>query len=80
METEDGATIEIKNYGYRHGPEDVLETIANGERVAPKSYYMRTHARLETGDRRYEWVYCTLYVGAGARHERSVQLRLFALR
>ncbi len=80
METEDGATIEIKNYGYRHGPGDVLEAIANGERVAPKSYYMRTHARLETGDRRYEWVNRTLFVGAGARHERSVQLRLFALR
>lgn len=80
METEDGATIEIINYGYRHGPADVLDAIARGEKVDPTRYYMRTHARLETGDPRYAWVNRTLFVGTGARFQSSVRVALFAVR
>ena len=80
METHDGATIEIRNYGYRHGPKDVIEAIARGETVDPDSYYMRTHARLESGDPRYAWVNRTLFVGTGARNADSVQIELYALR
>jgi hypothetical protein len=79
IETEDGATIEIKNYGYRHGPAEVLAAIARGEAVDPDSYYMRTHARLETGDPRYDWVNRTLFVGSGARRAGQVVISLFAL-
>lgn len=79
METDDGATIEIINYGYRHGPREVIEAIGRGEQVDPDSYYMRTHARLETGDPRYDWVNKTLFVGTGARNESSVQVELYAL-
>ena len=80
METHDGAVIEIINYGYRHGPKEVIEAIARGEQVDPDSYYMRTHARLETGDPRYEWVNKTLFVGIGARNASSVQVELYAVR
>lgn len=80
METHDGATIEIRNYGYRHGPKAVIEAIGRGEQVDPGSYYMRTHARLETGDPRYEWVNKTLFVGTGARQASMVRIELFALR
>ncbi|GGB99639.1 UPF0311 protein [Marivita lacus] len=79
METDDGATIEIVNYGYRHGPKEVLEAVARGETVDPASYYMRTHARLETGDGRYDWVNRTLFVGVGARNQASVQVDLYAI-
>jgi len=79
LETDDGATIEICNFGFRHGPKDVVEAIGRGEDVAPDSYYMRTHARLETGDDRYAWVNRMLFVGVGARKEQSVLLRLYAL-
>ena len=80
METHDGATIEIRNYGYRHGPKEVIDAIARGEEVDPGSYYMRTHARLETGDPRYAWVNRTLFVGTGTRQAESVRIELFALR
>ena len=80
METDDGAVIEIINYGYRHGPKEVLEAVARGEAVDPASYYMRTHARLETGDPRYDWVNRTLFLGVGARHESSVKVDLYAIR
>ncbi len=79
METDDGATIEIINYGYRHGPKEVLDAVARGEPVDPASYYMRTHARLETGDERYSWVNRTLFVGVGARNQSSVQVELYAI-
>ncbi len=79
IETGDGATIEIRNYGYRHGPADVLAAIARGEEVDPSIYYMRTHARLETGDPRYDWVNRTLFVGTGARKSGQVVVSLFAL-
>lgn len=79
LETDDGATIEIVNYGFRHGPAEVIDAIARGEDVAPDSYYMRTHARLETGDSRYNWVNRTLFVGVGARRARSVVMRLYAV-
>jgi len=29
METDDGAVIEIVNYGFRHGPKEVLDAIFN---------------------------------------------------
>lgn len=79
FETDDGATIEIRNYGYRHGPAEVIAAIARGEEVDPGSYYMRTHARLETGDPRYAWVNKTLFVGTGARLQGQVVVSLFAL-
>lgn len=79
METDDCATIEIVNYGYRHGPKEVLEAVARGEPVDPASYYMRTHARLETGDDRYAWVNRTLFVGVGARNQSSVKVELYAI-
>ena len=80
LETDDGAVIEIINYGYRHGPEDVVARIAAGDEVDPAEYYMRTHARLETGDTRYDWVNRTLFVGTGGRFAGQVHMRLFALR
>ncbi|OED39728.1 hypothetical protein AB833_13995 [Chromatiales bacterium (ex Bugula neritina AB1)] len=80
MQTDDGATIEIINYGFRHGPDDVLDAIARGERVPPDSYYMRTQARLETGDPAYGWVNRTLFAGVGHREKSSVKVSLYALR
>ena len=80
METHDGAIIEIINYGYRHGPADVLAAIAKGEDVSPDNYYMRTQARLETGDERYDWVNRTLFVGTGGRLKDSVLMSVYAIR
>ena len=77
METDDGALIEIINYGFRHGPPEVIRAIAAGEEVEPADYYMRTHARLETGDGRYAWVNDMLFVGTGARLADAVKMRLY---
>ena len=79
LETHDGATIEIRNFGYRHGPAEVMAALARGEDVPPEAYTMRTQARLETGDPRYAWVNRTLFVGTGARRAASVLIDLYAL-
>jgi hypothetical protein len=79
FETDDGALIEVINYGYRHGPAEVIAALAQGEKVDPATYYMRTHARLETGDERYAWVNNTLFVGTGQRDAMRVIINLFAI-
>jgi len=79
METDDGVLIEIINYGYRNGPPEVLAALAKGEDVDPNSYYMRTHARLETGDPRYAWVNQRLFIGTGQRRAQQVVVDLFTI-
>ncbi len=79
IETHDGALIEVMNYGYRHGPPDVIADLAAGKQVDPDTYYMRTHARLETGDRRYEWVNKALFVGRGQRKAAQVIISLYRI-
>ena len=77
--TDDDAVIEIINFGYRRGPEDVMKRIAAGETVDPSDYDMRTHARLETGHPDYQWVNETLFLGVGGRLKSSVRLALYAI-
>lgn len=79
VESHDGAIVEIRNFGYRHGPEDVMARLAAGEDVDPGEYYMRTQARLESGDARYERVNRTLFVGTGARWKSAVEISLYAI-
>lgn len=77
METHDGALIDIRNFGFRHGPAEVLARVARGEDVDPAAYYMRTHPRLETGDPRYAWVNRTIFVGTGARFASAVRVQIY---
>jgi hypothetical protein len=77
METHDGAVIDIRNFGYRHGPAEVLEALAKGEIVDPSRYYMRTQPRFETGDPRYAWLNRTVFVGSGARESDCVKIAFY---
>tara|TARA_R110002072_G_scaffold232898_1_gene390343 strand:+ start:2125 stop:2589 length:465 start_codon:yes stop_codon:yes gene_type:complete len=79
LETDDGAVIEVINYGLRHGPADVMARVASGADVDPSDYYMRTHCRLETGDPRYDWVNRSLFIGRGGRRASSVVLSMFEI-
>lgn len=77
VETDDGALIEIVNLGTRHGPPEVMARLAKGEAIDPGSYYMRTAARLETGDDRYDWVNNTIFVSAGLRRASAVEVAFY---
>jgi hypothetical protein len=74
IETHDGAIIDIRNFGFRHGPPEVIEALARGEPVDASRYYMRTHPRFETGDERYFWLNRTICVGTGSREPRCVRI------
>ncbi|HYY61230.1 MAG TPA: DUF3237 family protein, partial [Burkholderiales bacterium] len=39
LETDDRVLIYVSNFGYRHGPADVLARLAAGEAVDPALYY-----------------------------------------
>ncbi len=77
FETHDGALIEVINKGVRHGPPEVIAALARGEDQPADRYYMRTHARLESGDPRYAWVNRMLFVGAGVRRASQVIIQLY---
>lgn len=77
IRTHDGAVIDIRNFGYRHGPVNVLAALGRGEEVDPKRYYMRTQPRFETGDERYAWLNRIIAVGTGAREAAAVALKFF---
>ena len=73
----DGASIDIRNLGYRHGPKDVLDALMRGEAVDPSLYYMRTQPRFETGDARYAWLNRIVCIGSGARLASGVRISFF---
>jgi len=77
LETDDGALIYVRNFGYRHGPAEVLRRLAAGETVEPSAYYMRTTPRFETGARRYLWINRIICLARGARRPAAVELEVF---
>ncbi len=77
IETHDGALVDIRNFGYRHGPAEVVERLARGEDVDPALYYMRTHPRFETGDERYGFLNRMICIGTGARENARVRVTVF---
>jgi len=79
FKTDDGALVEIENFGFRHGPPDILAKLAAGEACPPESYYMRTAARLSTAHPKYNWINRTMFVGTGARLQNAVQIELYAV-
>lgn len=77
MRSHDGASIDIRNFGYRHGPKHVLDALGRGEAVDPSLYYMRTQPRFETGDARYAWLNRIVCIGTGARLANGVRVSFF---
>ena len=80
LETEDRALIYVRNFGYRHGPAEVIQRLAAGEPVDPALYYMRTTPRFETGAERYQWLNRIICVATGARRAAAVVLEVFEVR
>jgi len=80
LETDDRALIYVRNFGYRHGPAEVLQRLAAGEPVDPSLYYMRTTPRFETGAERYRWLNRLICVATGARRAAAVELEVFEVK
>ena len=80
IEAADGALVYVRNYGYRHGPREVLARIANGEEVDPALYYFRTAPAFETAATQYDWLNRTVAVGSAVRTLDRVIIDFYAVR
>ena len=67
MQTDDGALIGMKYWGVRHGPKEVLDRIARGDKVSPSEYYMRVTPSFETASEKYGWLNRVVSVAIGHR-------------
>ncbi len=67
LETDDGGLINMRSFGFRHGPPDVIAALARGESVDPSAYYFRTTPRFETGHAKYAFLNRLLAVSSGDR-------------
>ena len=67
LQTDDGALIEMRSFGLRHGPPEVMAAIARGETVDPAAYYFRTTPRFETAHPAYAFLNRILTVASGDR-------------
>ena len=80
LETDDKALIYVRNFGYRHGPAEVIKRLAAGEPVDPALYYMRTTPRFETGAEPYRWLNGLICVATGARRKAAVELDVYEVK
>lgn len=79
IEADDGALVYVRNFGYRHGPADVLARIARGEDVDPKLYYFRGAPIFETSAAAYAWLNRTIALCTGVRTRERVILDFYSV-
>jgi len=74
IETDDGAIIQIRNRGLRHGPPEVMQRLMAGDPVDPSEYYFRTVPEFIAPSGPYEWLNRSIFICAGARFASSIKL------
>jgi hypothetical protein len=67
MQADEGDLIAMTYLGVRHGPKEVLDRIARGEKVNPTEYYMRATPYFETASQKYGWLNRVVSVAYGHR-------------
>jgi Protein of unknown function (DUF3237) len=77
LETNDGALIYISNWGYRHGPPEVMARLGAGAEVDPREYYFRTTPRFETAAAGYAWLNGLIAVATGERRADAVIITVY---
>jgi hypothetical protein len=79
LQTDDGALILMTYRGIRHASADVSARLANGERVNPDEYYLRTVPVFETSSPQYLWLNNVVAVGVGERLPDGVIYNVFEI-
>jgi Protein of unknown function (DUF3237) len=79
IEAHDGALIEVRSVGLRHGSAEVMAQLARGEKVAADSYYFRTHIRFATSAPQWQHLNKLLALGIGAREATRVMMEVYAI-
>jgi len=72
IRADDGALIEVRSNGYRHGPAEVMARLNRGDAVAPDEYYFHTGITFQTGASRWQHLNSVLAIGKGIREAYAV--------
>ena len=79
IRSDDGALIEVKSEGLRHGPPEVMAQLARGEEVARDAYFFRTVVRFTTGAPAWLHLNKVMAIAVGQREAQVVWLDLYRL-
>jgi hypothetical protein len=77
LRSEDGALVQVRNRGVRHGPGDVLRRVLEGDEVDPSEYYFRSTPTFLVAAGRYDWLNRAVFVATGARSARAIELQFY---
>jgi hypothetical protein len=77
LESDTGSRVLVSSEGLRHGPKEVLEALAKGDKVDPSLYYFRTVMRFETSGADTDWLNRILAIAYGQREARAVRLDVY---
>jgi len=77
IRSDDGALIEVRSDGMRHGPPEVMARLARGEAVASSEYFFRTVMRFTTGAPQWLHLNKVLALAVGQREARAVLLDVY---
>ncbi len=79
LKTDDGVLIYMQDFGVRVAAPEVLARMAKGEIVDPSEYYMRTTARFEVAEGKYDWLTKSIIVCTSARMKDHVLIQFYKL-
>ena len=79
VRSDDGAMIEVRSDGLRHGPAEVRARLARGEAVPREAYFFRTLMRFETGAARWLHLNKVMAIASGMRETRCVTLDVWRI-
>lgn len=79
IRADDGALIEVRSDGLRHGPAEVMARLARGEAVDRDAYYFRTVVRFTTGAPQWQHLNKLIAIAVGQREASVVKLDFYRL-
>ncbi|HSU22092.1 DUF3237 domain-containing protein (plasmid) [Comamonadaceae bacterium OTU4NAUVB1] len=79
LRLDDGALVEVRSSGLRHGPAEVMARLGRGEAVAGDAYFFRTLIRFTTGAARWAHLNATMAIARGTREASRVLLDVYRL-
>jgi Protein of unknown function (DUF3237) len=79
IRADDGALIEVRSEGMRHGPPEVMARLSRGDAVPRDAYFFRTIVRFTTGAEAWRHLNKVLALAVGQREARLVLLDLYRI-
>lgn len=79
IRADDGAMIEVRSDGLRHGPPEVMARLARGEPVPRELYFFRTVMRFATGAPAWLHLNKVLALAVGEREASVVKLDVYRI-